>query len=182
MSDKESIEVPIKIISFDEPIAIKDFGNLIRSENGRKIIEALLKEPKYKNQIATELNIKYNVTEHHLNKIQELGFTDLSRKQIVKKGVKHNHLEITKQLVIIPIGFSKVELQKKGALRKIFRNGIKFTAIGIAALISSLIFPTDVQFQGDVKDSLIPFTTIPFIIIIIGLSILLILEKKKKMA
>ena len=62
---------------------------------------------------------------------------------------------------------------------------MKFASIAIASLVSYWIFGSDATYQSESpvpSDPVLPASSVPYVIIIVGLVILIIIEKKKKRA
>lgn len=171
-------EPKIKVFASDDNL--KELGELLSNDSSRKIIYNLMIKEMYTNEIATKLEIRVSLVIHHLKKMEDLGMLIITNKRIKRKGQEHRFFKIDSNILVV-MDQNRKEIEEKGLLTKIFREGIKFASIGIAAFISSRIFPSDAQIQGASSDPIIPFSNIPLIIIIIGLSIWLIIEKKKNL-
>ena len=169
-------EIKVKIFELSNS-SLKKLGELLTNETSRDIIMTLGTHQMYLNQLAQELKLRVPLVVHHLKKIAELGLLEIEVKPISKKTKDHNHFKINTD-VFLP--FTKSEGNK---LKRIFKEGVKFASIGIVAFISWWIFPSTKNYQSDfsVDNYIISESSIPFLIIIIGLIIVLLIEKKKKM-
>jgi len=183
--DDSSFE-KIKVFSSEDE-KLKLLGELLSNKSSRDIIKLLMNEEHYTNEIATKLDLRPNLVIHHLKKLKELGLLEITNKRIVKKGNEHRYFRINPNLFITP-NHTKDEIEKKGIFQKIFKDGIKFIVIGVVSTVSYFL-----SFKEKVVDSdeYLPFSetpiannensyTIPLIVLIIGLGLLYLLEKRKK--
>jgi len=165
-----------KIKAFASDDNLKKLGQLLNNDTARKIMSHLMNNEMYTNEIATKLDLRVSLVIHHLKKMEDLGLVEITEKIIKRKGSKHRFFKINSDL-FITLNNTKTEVKEKGILEKIFRDGIKFSVIGVAALFSSLIklpsTPT-IKYPGahDVKLATdFDFLLLPLIIIISGLVI-----------
>ena len=170
----------IKVFGNDDE-SLKTLGQLLSNETSRKIIQLLTHKEMYTNQISKKLGIQMNITIFHLKKLVELGLLIVTHKQIVKKGVDHKYYKMVPNMFVTSTQ-PKKELHENGFLKKFFKDGIKFTSIILATIISFFIYDElDIEavlgYPSDVKDLSLE---IPFLVIIFGLIILLILKKNRK--
>ena len=171
----DNMDDKIKIFSSNE--SLKLLGELLSNKSSRDIIGLLVEKERYKNEIATVLNLKLNLVSHHLEKMELIGLVETSYKKITKKGEDHKFFRVNPKIFIMP-NHSEKMIKEKGVLRKIFREGIKFAAIGIAGIttwfISTLNFAaTDKWISGEqsYNDVDLSLVVIPLLVIIIGLLI-----------
>ncbi len=69
---------------------------------------------------------------------------------------------------------------RTGMTARVLKSTVKFVAIGVGAITAHWVFsPRQFQGGGNATEAIIPISSIPYIVVIIGLAILL-LEKKKK--
>ncbi len=113
----------------------------------------------------------------------ELGLLSVNEKRIVKKGQMHKYYKINPGIFLLP-SHTKDKVHDTGILKKIFKDGIKFASIGIAAGVSWILTKNS-TFTDDDNMWSSPYTTdnsttIPLIVVIIGLSVVYFLGKKKK--
>ena len=151
----------IKVFASDDNL--KALGELLSNETSRKIIFHLLKNEMYTNEIATKLDIRVSLVIHHLKKMEDLGLLEITSKKIVKKGEKHRFFKIDSD-IFVSINNTKEEIEEKGILKRIFKDGIKFGCVGITAF---LIW-TETRVTKISPSSDEPFFY-PFLSIIIGL-------------
>lgn len=177
---KETILVKIITLEGEDDELSNAIGTLIASTAGKDIINKLYNKAYYKNQLAQEKGQSFARINYTLEKIKVSEIAEYIKKTIVKKGVKHEFISIPKQLIIIPIGFTREELEKPNALKKLFRNNIKFLTIGIVAFGTFMI--TDIQKLILHREHAIdfPLLVIPLTVIIIGLIIERIWSRKKR--
>lgn len=138
-----------KIKVFDaEDNKLKILGELLSNDTSRKIIRMLIQQECYTNEISTKLNIRVSLVIHHLKKLEQIGVLEINHKQIVKKGNHHRYFRMMPGLFITP-NETKENLDKKGILKKIFKDGIKFASIGIAGMITWFISTFDFTPPGE---------------------------------
>jgi len=169
-------ENKIKIFGSDDDL--KSLGELLSNETSRKIIKNLMEHQMYTNEIATKLDMRVSLVIHHLKKMEALGLLNITDKKIKRKGEKHRFFTMNFD-IFVTLDKSKEDLDKKGILKRIFREGIKFTSIGIASFLVYNRIDTESTWGGtnDVQGISLE---IPFLIVIIGLIILLFLKKNRK--
>ena len=175
MSDK------IKVFASDDNL--KALGELLSNDSSRNIIFNLMNKAMYTNEISTKLDLRVSLVIHHLKKMEDLGLLEITERQIIKKGQQHRFFQI-KSNIFITINKTNEDIEKQGFLKTIFKEGIKFAAIGIIAFTSYLFtLPTDLKELAFMSQDELNLT-IPFLIIIIGLiieRIFSIIKKKKSM-
>lgn len=190
--DQEAGELLLRIIDPVPSEETKDIGNLMSSRTGLTILNFMIANPQYKMLISNALKIKYNLTDHHMKKLLKQVLVKTSQKKIIRKGVKHTYYETIKQLIIFPVGYTKEELEKPGALKKLMKNGIKFTSVGIVGLSSwfgtqmiqqnnFIMAPPDLNMEEPMIE--FPLNIVWSIIltgIFVGVSIFLLRLKKRK--
>ncbi len=163
----------VKIFASDDDL--KSLGELLSNETSRKIIKNLMENQMYTNEIATKLDMRVSLVIHHLKKMEALGLVEIINKKIKRKGEKHRFFKMNSD-IFVSLDKNKEEIENQGILKRIFKDGIKFTAIGVVSFISWLLIPNKTtQFSTFSTD--MPDLTIPFLVIIIGL-ILFIIKKK----
>lgn len=171
----------IKVFDSDDD-SLKILGELLSNDTSRKIIKALIEKEMYTNEIAVTLDIGVSLVIHHLNKMQEIGIVDINHKQIVKKGNEHRYFRVIPGLFVMP-NESKEAIQEKGTLKKIFKEGIKFSSIFALGFIPIIIeFTSRVQSKNiDYDLNMVSSSSISFglFIIILGLIIDRIVLLKK---
>ncbi len=173
----------IKIFGSDDDL--KSLGELLSNETSRKIIKNLMEHQMYTNEIATKLDMRVSLVIHHLKKLEELGLVDIINKRIKRKGEKHRFFKISSD-IFVTLDKTKEDIEKKGILKRVFRDGIKFLVIGITATISFIIpyeFNTENVWSNGYPVDELPLE-FPFSIIIIGLVAEIIysrIKNKKRM-
>lgn len=116
----------IKVFGSDDDL--KSLGELLSNETSRKIITSLMNSKMYTNEIATKLNMRVSLVIHHLKKLEELGLLKITNKQIIRKGDKHRFFKMNYDIFVI-LDKTKGEIEKKGILKKIFKDGVTLTLI-----------------------------------------------------
>ncbi|MEW6042979.1 MAG: winged helix-turn-helix domain-containing protein [Thermoproteota archaeon] len=174
-TDLAEIHEKVEILSTDDE-KIKLIGSLLSNDASRSILKLLFEQEMTANDIAKKTGMLLSLVIFHLQKMQEAGIVTISKIGKNSKGHDMKYYGTTKLAVIIlPSKFSDKAKNSKSlnnSLNKIFR----FTAIGIAGLVSwliakSTIFPITEWNTGQE----IPITTVDqFLSIIIGLSVIII--------
>lgn len=171
MSDDKNI----KTFGKDDE-GLKSLGKLLSNETSRKIMVCLRDEPMYINQIAKKLNLQMNLVIHHIKLLEDAGLLITTKKKITRKGVEHTHYQVIPN-IFINITETKEE-HEKSFFKRIFRDGIKFVGIGIAAVLVWMsdithlydtyeIYPVPLNSHYEGVDPIIP----ALIVIIIGMII-----------
>lgn len=122
-------------VFYSEDEKLKMLGELLSNKSSRDIIKLLIENEMYTNEIADKLGLRPNLVIHHLKKLEDLGLLQIQNKKITKKGIEHKHYRINQYFFLAPSGMEE-EIQKEGSLKKIFRKGIRFVAIGLCAYAS----------------------------------------------
>ncbi len=188
----------IKVFSSDDE-KLKKLGELLSNQSSRDILKLLIDKEMYTNEIAEKLDLRVNLIIHHLKKLESLGLLEISEKQIVKKGNKHKFYKMIPNIFITP-SQPKGGIKEDGFLKKNFKEGIKFLAIGVAATSSFIIYKShkieviktiENDSPGGFSDAsqvtsiteilyLDPLSSVPIVLIIIGLGLFLIFYNKKR--
>lgn len=164
----------IKVFASDDNL--KALGELLSNDTSRKIICNLMNKEMYTNEISTKLDMRVSLVIHHLKKMEELGMLEITNKKIKRKGQEHRFFKIHYD-IFVSIDKTKEDIGKKATLKKIFRESVKFVAIGLAAIISFFTYDpieTKAKWSGAYGDYNIVEDVsleIPLLIIIIGLVI-----------
>ncbi len=120
----------VKIFSNGEDRKI--FGDLESTQSSRDIIDLLIENEMYQNEIATKLNLRRNTVHHHLSRMKEINLVEVTLKEIVKNGEKHEFYKIPPAILILPATHNNKKIQDK-ILKRIFRPAVRFSAIAITA-------------------------------------------------
>ena len=131
-----TVDDKIKVFDSDDK-SLKLLGELLSNDTSRRIIKLLIENESYTNEISKKLDIRVSLVIHHLKKLEELGVLEITHKQIVKKGNDHRYFRMVPGLFLAP-SKSKEEIEKSGFLKKIFKEGIKFSSILIAFGFASI--------------------------------------------
>lgn len=126
----------IKVFSSDDE-KLKILGELLSNKSSRDIIRLLSENEMYTNEIAVKLDLRPNLVIHHLQKMKSIGLLEITNKKITRKGEEHRFFKIPSGIFIVP-NESK-NIKENGLLKRFFKNGIKFVAIGIAAVIPWIV-------------------------------------------
>ena len=139
MSDSSDVDVSkdvVTVIDNDEDMEI--FSKLLSTESGRGMMRLLVDEELYSSEIGRKLNLKSNMTSYYLSKMEAIKIVKVSNKKITKKGIEHRFFHIPSSIIVIAL--KKPKKNTKGVLKKKFRDGIKFTVIGVASIFSGGYF------------------------------------------
>ncbi len=145
-------ENKIKVFASDDDL--KSLGELLSNETSRKIIKNLMENQMYTNEIATKLDIRVSLVIHHLRKLEDLGLLEIENKKIKRKGEKHRFFKIDSE-IFITVNKTKEEVKEKGILKKLFRNGIKFTSILTAGVVSWFTMNSIMTFSNDTQSDMV---------------------------
>ena len=156
---------------------LKILGQLLSSKPSRDIMTLLATKEAYTAEISRKLNLSTSLVIHHLRKMEDVGLVEISHRKSVRKGKEHRFFKIPTGILIIPR--DRDDAVKENIVRRILKSTIKFASVGAAAIISHWIFGAG-QYQSEADPGPIPLSDIPYIVVIAGLVILLVLEKKKK--
>lgn len=182
-SEEHPEEILIRVLGLEDKDALNSLAKLIGQDTGRQLLDILINSEKgmYKGELTKKMPVTYSVTSYHLSNAEKLGLVEKSERIIHKKGIKHTHNKIPKQILMIPLGFDKEELKKIKTWKKLIRNGIKFAAIGI---VTALVFsitdlhriynPTGTSYSFD-----FPAYVGPLSVLVIGLIAERIIKIKK---
>lgn len=173
----------IKVFSSDDE-KLKTLGELLSNKSSRSIIRLLIENEMYANEISKKLEIQPNLVVHHLRKMESIGLLEITTRKIIQKGEEHRFFKIPPGMLVLP---AKPENEtNNGFLKKIFKEGIRFAAIGITSLVSWVILkPSNEivdgwQFQSNkiIAEETVAII-VPLLIIIFGLIAERVLKFKK---
>lgn len=190
--DSVGIHEKVEILSTDDE-KIKLIGNLLSNDTSRNILKLLFGQEMTANDIAVKTGISLSLVIFHLQKMQEAEIITINKIGINSKGHNMKYYGATKLAVIIlPSKLSEKAKNSKSlnnSLNKIFR----FTAIGIAGLVSWLItkpadiiypaptLPPYVPVQPIIADPMMESIIVSLSVIIVGLIIERIFVSFKKL-
>ncbi|MCE2507557.1 MAG: winged helix-turn-helix transcriptional regulator [Nitrosopumilaceae archaeon] len=184
MSDP-SDDIDVNILSGEDKLKL--IGELMSNALARKIIMLLQDQPTYKNNIAKKLDVTFNQIDHHLKKLEQIGLVKIIYEPITKKGIDHKLYKINGRFLLIDSKNMKEKRSDDNAIRRLFKDSVKFAVIFLAGTIPILIQISttvgdshSIDYDGD----LIPSNSLFFgaVIIIIGLVIdrIDLFRKKRK--
>lgn len=182
MKDKTEIKIFV-----DDEESLKILGELLSNKTSRDLIKFLMNKSTYKKKIADELGIPFSLIEYHLKKLEKLGLVKITNKKLTKKGIFHKNYKISAEGIFITFN-TKEMIREEGILKRIFREGVKFSAIGIVSIASYFLSFKEKVVVSDgyttFSETRVPNEegsfTISLVVIIIGLGIIYFLEKRKK--
>jgi len=181
--DKDE-NIKIKVFGYDDE-SLKTLGQLLSNETSRKIIMLLINEEMYLNEISKKLGIQMNITKFHLKKLVDVKLVTITNKKITKKGIDHDHYKMISN-IFLKLDNTKEDMENSVFLRRIFKDSIKFALVGIAGILPFIIkfkneiVPNEHQLSSISKSINLDPIIISLIIVIIGLFIIYLLEKRKK--
>lgn len=175
MSDDD---VKIKVFASDDNL--KALGELLSNDSSRNIIYNLMTKEMYTNEIATKLDMRVSLVIHHLKKLEDLGLLEISEKRIKRKGIDHRFFKIRSNIFVV-LDQDKKEIEEKGFLTKVFKEGVRFALLGIGAISTWFYFELPQQEKWSGTSSPNNSFLYASIVIIIGLAIMLFFAKKRRM-
>ena len=119
------------------------------------------------------------IVKSHVMKPKKIGHKRNINKKIKRKGEKHRFFKMSSD-IFITLDKTKEDIEKKGILKRIFRDGIKIAFVPIIAIMSLFTQHTFDNSGLDVAKSNNDIIVIGLIIIIIGLITERIYFQKKK--
>ena len=134
---ENSSDEKIKIFSSNDE-KLKVLGELLSNKSSRDIIKLLINNEMYANEISQKLNLRPNLVIHHLKKLESIGLVEINEKRLTKKGSMHKFFNINSNFLIIP-DKNDQEIKEKRILNRFFKNGVRFVAIGIAAMVPWIV-------------------------------------------
>lgn len=176
--DENKDDIIIKPFHFNDTKSLKLLGELLSNESSLAIINILIDQELFTNQISEKTGIRVSLVVHHMKKLGELGILEVKLKKLKRKGKEHKFYTIKNNILLLKD--SKEKTDEKRLLKKMFKKGIKFTIIGLAAFSAWIL--TIFNQSSMLTDSSQPTNdpiVIPLIIIIIGLILVLIKKRKK---
>lgn len=175
-------ENKIKVFGSDDDL--KSLGELLSNETSRKIIKNLMEAEMYTNEIATKLDMRVSLVIHHLKKMEALGLLEITDKKIKRKGENHRFFKMNFD-IFITLDNTKENINKKGILKRIFRDSVKFTVLVSVSIMSYFLTRGTGKSElidlskGEIPDpNTISPLILPLIIIIIGLLIFYFRKQK----
>ena len=167
----------IKLFTFNDE-SLKILGELLSNETSRKIINSLIENEMYTNELSVKLDIPISLVGHHLRKLEQVNLVEVTEKPLVKKGVKHKHFRMIPNLFV---GLNTSE-NNDNKIKNIFKKGMKFASIGIVSL-GYYLFTKPPEVSDDfltLASQKEPNLTYPLLIILVGLIIERIFTEIKK--
>ena len=113
--------------------SLKELGEVIANEKGRRIIISLTEKEMYINEIAKKLNIPIGLVIHHIQKLEKLNLLEITEKPISKKTKNHRFFRITSDI------FMEFTKEDDNKLKQIFKDGIKLASVAVSGMVSLLI-------------------------------------------
>ena len=187
-------ETKIKIFS-NKDEKLKSLGKLLSNDLSRTILLLLIEKEMTASEIANKSKQSLSLIIHHLNKMMQSDIVTISKTTLNAKNQRMKYYTAKSTIIIIP-----EQIAEKAKKNKSFLNSLKimtkFATIGIVSLglwgyikYQQKELPTsDNIFDYGLTQSYDDFLNgvvsepaiIPLLVIIAGLGILFVLEKKKK--
>lgn len=124
-------------VFFSDDEKLKSLGELLSNKSSRDIIKLLIDKEMYINEIAKKLELKVSLVIHHLQKMESINLLEITNKKIARNGEMHRFFKIRSGILIFPN--ESEGIKKNGFLKKVFKEGIKFAAVGFVGISSWLI-------------------------------------------
>jgi len=164
--------------------SLDKLGVALRNHNCRKIIILLTVEKLPISQIAKKLHIGINIASDQVKVLRQLGLLRITRKPLQKKGNDHNIYEFVSDIFVSAV-------PEENKIKNIFKETVKFASIIVAGAVTYLsLLKEKINEQWhslnseSVNKSITSHIEEPIIlsllVVIIGLVILYILERKKR--
>lgn len=168
----------IKVFDLSDE-SLKLLGELLTNESSRSIILALIENQMYVNQLAEKLDMRVSLVIHHLKKLGKLGLLEIIEKPITKRTKDHKFFKINTDVFL---SFTIDETGNK--LKRIFKDGIKFTSVGLISAMTYFLSFIELSVNRDLdvdstQNSFYESIIYSLLVIIVGISIIYIIEKKK---
>lgn len=168
----------IKIFAMNDEF-LKELGDVLRNDTSRRIILAISEKEMIINEIASSTNLGVSLVINYMKKLKKVGIVDIKQKKITKKTKEHNFYSINTDIFL-----SLTDEPRESKLKRIFKDGVKFAALGFASLVTfSLSGGLRHSEFGD-GDLPHPLTVSPLIygmfVVIIGLLIFYFTKRKSK--
>ena len=184
----------IKIYSTDDE-KLKFLGKILNNDSSREILLLLIEKEMTANEIAIQMKLSLPLVLYHINQMIQSGIVIVSKTFTNGKNQPMKYYSAKSGIVILPEKASQKAKESKSfsnSLKKV----MKFAVIGIVSFVSWVhvksqqkeLPPSDDTFDyvspqnyDDFLDIIISEPIIiPLLVIIVGLSILFVLEKRKK--
>ena len=130
MPDKDTVKIFTK-----DTENINLLGHLITSKVSRDIMNLLAEEELFASQIAKKTNTDLSLVFHHLKKMEQCNLLIITEKQITKKGNYHKLYKVVPN-IFITVSETQKEVHESGFLKRIFRDGVKFSVITVSGGIT----------------------------------------------
>ncbi|MCE2507182.1 MAG: winged helix-turn-helix transcriptional regulator [Nitrosopumilaceae archaeon] len=184
----EEMDAKVQIFSNNDE-KLKFLGKILNSNSSREILLLLIEKEMTANEISQQTKQSLSLVIHHLNKMMQSGIVTISKIESNSKNQLMKFYTAKSGIIILPEKASAKAKQSKSFSNSL-RSIMKFAGIGLAGLFSYLMYfkteiidpsgdqdlSTDVLITNNHSESLV----ISLIVIIIGISIVYLLEKKKK--
>jgi len=192
--NENNLENEIQIFSNTDE-KLKFLGKILSNDSSRKILLSLIEKEMTANEIATLIQLSLPLALYHINQMIQAGIVIVSKTFTNGKNQPMKYYSAKSGIVILPEKASQKAKESK-SFSKSLKRIMKFAVIGIVSFVSWVhvksqqkeLLPSDDTFDyvspqnyDDFLDIIISEPIIiPLLVIIVGLSILFVLEKRKK--
>lgn len=148
----------IKVFGSDDDL--KSLGELLSNDTSRKIIKKLMEHQMYTNEIATTLDMRVSLVIHHLKKMETLGLLEIEEKKIKRKGTTHRFFKMNYD-IFISFDKNKAEINEKGIFKKFFKEGRKFTTLGLMFMVAYGFIALNAAFTASAEYYVVTANAVP---------------------
>ena len=183
----------IKIYSTDDE-KLKFLGKILNNDSSREILLLLIEKEMTANEIAIQMKLSLPLVLYHINQMIQSGIVIVSKTFTNSKNQPMKYYSAKSGIVILP-EIASIKAKESKSFSNSLKTIMKFAVIGIVSFVSWVhvksqqkeLPPSDDSFDYvspqnyDFLDVIISEPIIiPLLVIIVGLSILFVLEKRKK--
>ena len=184
----------IKIYSTDDE-KLKFLGKILNNDSSREILLLLIEKEMTANEIAIQMKLSLPLVLYHINQMIQSGIVIVSKTFTNSKNQPMKYYSAKSGIVILP-EIASIKAKESKSFSNSLKTIMKFAVIGIVSFVSWVhvksqqkeLPPSDDTFDyvspqnyDDFLDIIISEPIIiPLLVIIVGLSILFVLEKRKK--
>ena len=177
MDDEIDAITPIYKISLDDDF-LKELGEILRNDSSRKIIKVLIQEELIVNQISNKTGLSVSLVVSWMKKFKKAGLLTVKQRKQKRKYKKDSNYYSINLDIFLPL--SKGDSDSK--IKQIFKDGVKFFSIMLAGVVTYFTIkptpdPNEITPEFAKNEMLF---SLPYLVVIIGLGIYIMLDKIKK--
>jgi len=173
---------------------LKFLGKILNNNSSREILLILIEKEMTANEIAIQMKLSLPLVLYHINQMIQSGIVIVSKTFTNSKNQPMKYYSAKSGIVILP-EIASIKAKESKSFSNSLKTIMKFAVIGIVSFVSWVhvksqqkeLPPSDDSFDYvspqnyDFLDVIISEPIIiPLLVIIVGLSILFVLEKRKK--